>query len=371
MFPSLKSPSSSPCPSPVREFAATLRRASSPICGKSKYKSLQDPKEPMISKGRLTMTGGLGDLRPRQIYKTDSLESEGDTSSSSMLSSRSASCDSCDAILDPQGSAKPSRHYFKIPKRALTTAMGHMSPKLVKKLQKEESQPTHQYPMWPTVMATYGRGVSPSPVQNIMTPLEPSLTAMKAQAILDERRDVRAALQMLAYKAELQRQVESLTAAAMEQLNLGDVIHNDESFESDDSHESEDYHDEAPYSCDFQDGAADNNQARNEADDNCQAQGDTDNSGPPASVAEKTSRELHEMFPINPAINVLCPDGRTDTPDEGFQEESLLSALDLDAVPTLTPEQLMTVPIHDVRNVHVMSDYVVLETAPPRESVFV
>lgn len=367
MFPSLRSPCSSPCPSPVREFAATLRRAGSPICGKSKYKTLQGPKEPIISKGRLTMTGGFSDLRPQDIYRTDSLESEGDTSSSSMLSSRSASCDSGDAILEPQGSAKPPQRYFKIPKRAFTAAMGHMSPKLgmspklSKKFQKgEEASPTPQHPMWPTVMATYGRGVSPSPVQSIMTPLEPSLTAMKAQAILDERRDVRAALQMLAYKAELQRQVESLTAAAMVQLSLGDVSHDDDSFESDDSHESQDSHDEA----------ADNKQEQDEAADISQAQDEAADSGPPTSTPE-VSRGLHEMFPINPAINVRCPDGRTDTPDEGFQEETLLSALDLDAVPTLTPEQLMAVPINDVRNVHVVSDYVVLETAPPRESVFV
>lgn len=377
MFPSFCSPSSSPCPSPVREFAATLRRAGSPICGRSKYKSLQGPKEPMISKGRLTMTGGFGDLRPRDIYKTDSLESEGDTSSSSVLSSRSESCDSGDAILEPQGSAKPSHHYFKIPKRAFTTAMGHMSPKLgmspklSKKLHRgEESSQTPQYPMWPTVMATYGRGVSPSPVQVIMTPLEPSLTAMKAQAILDERRDIRAALQMLAYKAELQRQVESLTAAAMEELNLGVGSHDDDSFESDDSHESRDSHDEAADNNHEQDESADDNQTQAEAADYGQAQDEAGDSGPPTSTPE-VPRALHEMFPINPAINVRCPDGRTDTPDEGFQEETLLSALDLEAVPTLTPEELMAVPINDVRNVHVVSDYVVLETAPPRESVFV
>lgn len=364
MFPSFISPSSSPCPSPVREFAASLRRASSPICGKSKYKTLQDPKEPIISRGRLTMTGGFTDLRPRQFSKTDSLESEGDTSSSSMYSSRSASCDSGDAILEPQVPAKASRHYFKIPKRALTAAVGHMSPGLRKKFQKAEEAPAApQYPMWPTVMATYGRGVSPSPVQNIMTPMEPSLTAMKAQAILDERRDVRAALQMLAYKVELQRQVESITAAAMEQINLDDIQQDGDSFESDDSHESQD-------SRVSQD---DSDDSHNETSDDSQEQSEADDSEMPASMAEKVPRPLHETFPINPAILVRCPNGRTDTPDEGFQEESLLSALDLDLdeVPTLTPEELLAVHVHDVRNVHVVSDYVVLETAPPRESVFV
>lgn len=350
MFPSFISPSSSPCPSPVREFAASLRRASSPICGKGKYKTLHGPKEPMISKGRLTMTGGFTDLRPQCIYKDDSLESEGDTSSSSRYSSRSESCDSGDAILEPPGSAKASRRYFKIPKRALATAMDHMSPRIRKKLQKEEEAPAApQYPMWPTVMATYGRGVSPSPVQAIMAPMEPSLTAMKAQAILDERRDIRAALQMLAYKAELQLQVETLTATAMEQLNLGDS-NDDESFDSDDSDESQD---ESPENSDSLDEAVDNGQTQGEASDN------------------EAPRALHEMFPINPSISVRCPNGHTDTPDEGFQEESLLSALDLDEVPTLTPEQLLAVPVHEVRNVHVMSEYVVLETAPPRESVFV
>lgn len=328
MFPSLKSPGSSPCPSPVRELAATLRRASSPC--KNKYKSLVSSKDPIISKGRLTMTGGFTDLRPRPIDKEDSLESEEETSS---YSSRSDSCDSGDAILEPQVD-RPAHRYFKVPKKALTAAIGHVSPRLQKKLRKVEEPPAPpQHPMWPTVMATYGRGVSPSPVQAIMMPPEPSLTAMKVQAILDERRDVRAALQMLAYKAELQRQVDSLTAAATEHCHLDDDV--DGSFDSDDS----------------QDEPVDNEEAACE---------DKPSPLPP-----------HEMFPINPTISVQYSNGGTRTPDEGFQEESLLEALDLDEVPTITPEELLAVSVNEVRNVHLVSDYVVLETAPPRESVFV
>ena len=279
------------------------------------------------------MTGGFTDLRPRPIYKDDSLESEEDTSSSTN-SFRSDSCDSGDAILEPMGGS-PARRYFKVPKRVLTSAMGHLSPRLQKKLQKAEEPPAaSQHPMWPIVMATYGRGVSPSPVQNIMTPLEPSLTAMKAQAILDERRDVRAVLQMLAYKADLQRQVETLTTAALQHCHLDQ--HDDE-----DSFDSED-------------------ENQNDPDDDEEASEDEDNVVAP-----------HETFPINPAISVRCPEGRTGTPDEGFREESLLDALDLDSVPTLTPEGLLAVSVTEVRNVHLVQGYVVLETAPSQESVFV
>lgn len=335
MFPSLKSPSSSPCPSPVREFAATIRRAGSPYKNK-KYKTLVGPQEPIISKGRLTMTGGFADLRPRPIDPQDSVESE-EENSASMYSSRSDSCDSGDAILETQ-SDRTTHRYFKVPKRVLSTAMGHLSPRLQKKLQKmEEVPPTPQHPMWPTVMATYGRGVTASPVQAIMTPPEPSLTAMKAQAILDERRDVRAALQMLAYKAELQQQVENLTAAALEQCHLDDEDDDDEDDEENESFDSENTDDEP-------------------------------------AVHEAAGGEplgTHEMFPINPAISVRYADGRIGTPDEGFQEESLLDALDLDSVPTLTPEELQAVSVNEVCNVHMVRDFIVLETAPPRDSVFV
>lgn len=335
------SPGSSPCPSPVRELAANLRRAGSPC--KNKYKTLVGSQEPIISKGRLTMTGGFTDLRPRPIDHQDSLESEEESSSSMYSSSRSDSCDSGDAILEPHPE-RPARRYFKVPKKALSAAMGHLSPRLQKKLQKVQEPPSPpQHPMWPTVMATYGRGVTSSPVQAIMTPPEPSLTAMKAQAILDERRDVRAALQMLAYKAELQRQVESLTAAALEHCHLDDH----------DDHDHDDHHDSDSYDSD--DDSRSEPVGTDEAD--CE-----DKPGPLAA---------HELFPINPAISVQCPDGRTGTPDEGFQEESLLDALDLDTVPTLTPEELLAVSVNEVRNVHLVSDYLVLETAPSRESVFV
>ncbi|KAK4323825.1 hypothetical protein Pmani_005465 [Petrolisthes manimaculis] len=343
MFNSLRSPCSSPCPSPVREFAATIKRVSSPR--RQKYKTFIGSQEPIISKSRMTMTGGFTDFRPC-AYLDEDLEEFNDASSSSLSSSRSDSCDSGDVII-PSQATKPTCRFVKVPRKAFTSVIGHLSPSLSKKVtravQTENIPEDPKPPMWPNVMNTYGRGVSSSPVQAILMPPEPSLTAMKAQAILDERRDIRIALQMLAYKSMLQQQIEANHSKLCERE------------EERDEHSS--------------------------SDEDVEDQSKKKYMYPTPEKERKYGAPLTinapspDTFPINPAININLTNGHLETPetsgDEGFQDESLFDAFDLDSVPTLTPEELTSAKVAEVRNVHLVCDFIVLETGPPTDSVYV
>lgn len=296
------------------------------------------------------MTGGFTDFRPCAFYDDEDYQEFTDTSSSSLSSSRSDSCDSGDAIIPPHQTSKQNCRFVKVPRKALTSVVGHLSPRLSKKLAKavqtEKTPEDPKPPMWPNVMNTYGRGVSSSPVQTILMPPEPSLTAMKAQAILDERRDIRIALQMLAYKSSLQRQVEA------NQSKL--------SYEREERDENS--------SSDEEENVGNQSEKKNTE---LKPAGNATKDGALITIDSPSP----DAFPINPAISVHSTDGRVETPetsgDEGFQDESLFDALDLDSVPTLSPEELTLAKVAEVRNVHLMCDFIVLETGPPTDSVYV
>lgn len=297
------------------------------------------------------MTGGFTDFRPCALYDDEDYQEFTDTSSSSLSSSRSDSCDSGDAIIPPPQTSKQPCRFVKVPRRAFTSVVGHLSPRLSKKLAKavqtEKIPEDPKPPMWPNVMNTYGRGVSPSPVQTILMPPEPSLTAMKAQAILDERRDIRIALQMLAYKSSLQRQVEANQSKSSYERE-------EETEENSSSDEEENVEDQPE-------------KKHTELTPTC----NTTKDGTLLTIDSPSP----DSFPINPEISLHSTDGRVETPetsgDEGFQDESLLDALDLDSVPTLSPEELTIAKVAEVRNVHLMCDYIVLETGPPTDCVYV
>lgn len=346
MFNALRSPSPSPCPSPVRDLAAALKRSPK----RDKYQSFVDAQEPRISKGRLTMTGGFSDFRPRPLTleKCDSVDSCETPSISS--SSRSESSDSSDHIVDPLGASKFGSRYVKIPRKALKSVIGHLSPRLSKKLmQLEKKQPVVHQPMWPNVMTTYARGISTSPVQTLIMDAEPSLTAMKARAILDDRRNVRTALDLLAAQGQLRAQLP----------RGGDTSSLSSSCSSD--------QEDSDSSCDsparFQVPASKKAKCEN------------------LIKLESEDRAFPDTgaFPINPSISVACcPHGDdqsvasdTSSEEDLFQEESIFEALDLDSLPTIAPEELLRNSINEVKNIHVTCDYIVLETAPSSESVFV
>lgn len=345
MFNSLRSPSPSPCPSPVRDLAAALKRSPK----REKYQAFVGAQEPRISKGRLTMTGGFSDFRPRPIpiEKCNSVDSYGTPSISS--SSRSVSSDSSDPIVDPLGASKYGSRYVKIPRKALKSVIGHLSPRLSKKLmQLEKKEAVVHQPMWPNVMTTYARGISTSPVQTLIMNAELSLTAMKARALLDERRNVRTALELLAAQGQFRAQLPS----------GGDTSSLSSSCSSD-QEDSDSFCDSPARSKIPAKKPKCEDLIRLESED--RAYPDTG------------------AFPINPSISVACcPNGDnqsvasdTSSEEDLFQEESIFDALDLDSLPTIAPEELLNNSIAEVKNIHVTCDYIVLETAPSSESVFV
>lgn len=287
------------------------------------------------------MNGGFTDFRtcPYAFQKSDSLDSNNGTPSLSS-SSRSTSYDSGDALVEPH-ITKPARRFVKIPKKGLMAVIGHLSPQLSKKLlqaEKNQTPAVSRHPVWPPVMTTYGRGISTSPIQNMMEPPVPSLTAMKAQALLDERREVRTALQLLVEKISQQRPEKALNSCYTSEEDLNDPPK-------------------------YEDLPIENNI-------------------PSENIVldEEVCKDLMrfnitstDAFPINPEISVLSTAETPDDPPGGeiFQDESVFEALDLDSMPTITPEELAGTAVNEVRNVHVVCDYIVLETGPPSESVFV
>lgn len=350
MFNALRSPSPSPCPSPVRDLAAALKRSPK----RDKYQSFIGSQEPRISKGRLTMTGGFSDFRPRplNLERYDSLDSYGTPSISS--SSRSESSDSSDPIVDPLGASKSGCRYVKVPRKALKSVIGHLSPRLSKKLmqiEKKEREPVVHQPMWPNVMTTYARGISTSPVQTLVMNAEPSLTAMKARALLDDRRNVRTALELLASQGHLQLQ-----------LPLGGDTSSLSSSCSSDQEDSDGF-------CDSPTRAKTGDKVPPSKKPRCEKLIQLDSE-------DHIAYPDTSAFPINPSMSVpglykgedQCS---TSSEEELFQDEPIFEALDLESLPTIAPEELLKNTIAEVRNIHVTCDYIVLETAPSSESVFV
>ncbi|KAK6996577.1 hypothetical protein SK128_014337, partial [Halocaridina rubra] len=342
MFNGLRSASPSPCPSPVRELMANMRMNGCPK--RDKYKTMIESQDPIISRGRLTMSGGFTDFRPRTfpVEKNDSLECDDGTPSVSS-SSRSASCDSIDPIID-NPLAKSNRGFVKIPRKAFRSVIHHLSPRLSKKILNEEKKYENiapQNPMWPNVMTTYARGVSTTPVQSLQTPVMPSLTAMKAQAILDEKKQIRNALNMLkeeAHKKQMTRNDSSCLSSSfdsdhhdfIDQVNYIDIQHKKSSNE----------HAESIYNYDLQ---------------------------------ESEAISASDVFPVNPQIQINegTISNTEESIDGSFYDEPLFDALELELVPTLTPEELANRGITEVRNVHLSREYIILETGPPTDSIFV
>ena len=217
MFPSLISPVISPLLS--RKDGKPFNRKPKMDSGE-KYTSLTSPKQPVISRSRMTMR----DFQRVNSYSFDSDEEEDNTderahsyskhlekstSVESAPSSDESSYTSTSNDPDPieqfhqdtsnncQRMASP---LTKIRGKGMKSFISTLSPKLAKKQVQEKAPTAPSQPVWPNSINTFARGVTTSKEQQTITSCagdEPSIYAMRVQIQLQEKENIRNGLQIL------------------------------------------------------------------------------------------------------------------------------------------------------------------------------
>ena len=261
-------------------------------------------------------------------------------------------------------SPKKQNNYVKIQRKLVTNLLGSISPRLAKKMNSTNTSD----PIWPSSMGTYTRGISMEGIQQMTAPSEPTLSALRVEAYLQEQKELKAALRQLINDASGRHQSTGTT----------------DSSESDDDSD-DDFYNDAPVSPTRK---RYNKKLKNQLEDkNCGEYNDERN--------KDNSIILENLISLDSDSNRSTPSFRschspkTDIlirieestpsptqnihPDEFMDEslENIFGSLSINDVPTLSIEQLSKASINDVRNVHVTSDFIVLETSQIDDTFFV
>ena len=308
------------------------RRFMSPKKKRSENK--QQSQQPIYAKSLQTMGGGFEDLRPDDSEDSESEDDRLDK----MIREQTYKFNSDRA--DYMNNS--SNRYVKIPRKLLTNMMENVSPRLAKKLDKAN---THsKLPIWPVSMNTYSRGVSIEKSE-MRIPTEPSLSALRVQAHLHEQKELRLALREL----------------------LNDVVVKPDNYlsDSDSENDSDDeFYKDSPVNT-----KKINKKFKKVSSIETDVSSDSD-----IMNFDGVSMDSQNSNPdCDILIKIEEPSPEPMQPNDFFEEDlnTAFGTLSLSSVPTLNPEKLSHASINDVRNVHVTSNYIVLETTVSDDLIFV
>lgn len=280
------------------------------------------------------MTGGFKDLRPLKYRSHEgAADSTYGTSVSSSSLTTSSKC--LDVHIKPKATKQNCR-FFRVSRKGIDAAMGHLSPQSEQQKQADKVREAVT-PLHPMKATIYGRAISASSLQTLVPPLEPSFTALRIEARLQDREYIRTMLHLLVCEINLQKEVDNSSLA-------NGTEHGNELLECD-------------YCAQEADAYATKNIIHQE------------NMGEDFVPTDSSS---YCTIPTNLQNSVMSVYDRTQMPEaseESFQEELLVKALHLDSS-LMSPEELVTKAVTEARNPHVLCDYIMLETGPSSESAF-